>query len=101
MLVTFYLMLINLHNSVEAPKGRGFSNLETWFVGTQAPIAFAIIEYVVMLAMKRFSWLLNQEITFWDKFSYEAEKIMDVVSFIISGVFILLFTIVYIVYLFR
>ena len=100
MLVTFYLMLVNLHNSVEAPSGRGFSNLEIWFVGTQAPIAFAIIEYVVMLAMKRFSRLLNQEISFWGRFSYEPEKIMDIISFIISGGFILLFTIVYIAYLF-
>ena len=79
MLVTLYLMLINSHNSVEAPSGRGFSNIEIWFIGIQVPIAFGIIEYGIVLAMKRFSKISDYEVK------------MDISAFIFSSLFFLVF----------
>ena len=95
MLVTLYLMLINSHNSVEAPSGRGFSNIETWFIAVQIPIAFGIIEYGVILALKRFSKISQQEVNIINKFSYEPLKLMDIMAFMISSVYFLVFALLY------
>ena len=54
LLITLYLILINTYNSVDAPPKRGFSAIETWFVGTQALILLAIVEYGILLAIKKF-----------------------------------------------
>ena len=54
LLITLNLILANTYNSVDAPPTRGFSGIETWFVGTQAPILLAIVEYVTLLAIKKF-----------------------------------------------
>ena len=42
MIVTLYLISTNVYNSVEAPKIRGFSYIETWMIGTQIPILVSI-----------------------------------------------------------
>ena len=49
-----YLIQINSYNSVSAPPKRGFSTIEIWFVGMQAPILLATLEYGCILAMKKF-----------------------------------------------
>ena len=97
MLVTLYLMLINSHNSVEAPSGRGFSNIEVWFIGIQAPIAFGIIEYGAILALKRFSKFSDQKINLFGDLSFEPVNLMDVASFIISGLSLSAFTTLYMI----
>ena len=84
MLVTLYLILVNTYNSVEAPSGRGFSFIDTWFVGCQIPILFGIVEYGVILGMKR-RYKSNEEM-----YSY-----IDLMSFIFTGVFFFLFNLVY------
>jgi hypothetical protein len=38
---------------VEAPKGRGFSYIEIWMVGTQFPILLALSEYGLILCLKK------------------------------------------------
>ena len=38
LLITLYLILNNVYNSVKGPENRGFSYIEVWFVGTQLPI---------------------------------------------------------------
>ena len=97
MLVTLYLMLINSHNSVEAPSGRGFSNIEVWFIGTQAPIAFGIIEYGAILALKRFSKFSDQKINLLGELSFDLVNLMDVTAFIISGLSLSAFTALYMI----
>ena len=97
MLVTLYLMLINSHNSVEAPSGRGFSNIEVWFIGTQAPIAFGIIEYGAILSLKRFSKFSDQKINLFGDLTFDPVNLMDVTSFIISGLSLSVFTALYMV----
>ena len=98
MLVTLYLMLINSHNSVEAPSGRGFSNIEVWFIGTQAPIAFGIIEYGAILALKRFSKFSDQKINLFGDLSFEPVNLMDVTAFIIAGLSLFAFTAHYMIF---
>ena len=98
MLVTLYLMLINSHNSVEAPSGRGFSNIEVWFIGIQAPIAFGIIEYGVILALKRFTKFSDQKINLFGDLSFEIVNLMDVTAFIIAGLSLFAFTANYMIF---
>ena len=38
----------------KAPQNRGFSFIEIWFVGIQAPIFLAILEYGILLGIKKF-----------------------------------------------
>ena len=54
MLIMLYLIQINTYNSVKAPPKRGFSSIEIWFAGMQAPILIAIFEYGLVLGMKKF-----------------------------------------------
>ena len=53
MIVTLYLISANVYNSVEAPKGRGFSYIEIWMVGTQFPILLALCQYGFVLYLKK------------------------------------------------
>ena len=52
--MTLYLISANVYNSVEAPKGRGFSYIEIWMVGTQFPILLALFEYGLILCLKKY-----------------------------------------------
>ena len=54
MLVTLYLISINVYTSLDAPPGRGFSNIELWMVGMQIPILVALVEYSVILGFRKF-----------------------------------------------
>ena len=53
MIVTLYLISANVYNSVDAPKGRGFSYIEIWMLGAQFPILLALCEYGFVLHLKR------------------------------------------------
>ena len=53
MIVTLYLISENVYNSVDAPKGRGFSYIEVWKLGTQMPILLALCEYGLILHLKK------------------------------------------------
>ena len=52
MIVTLYLISANVYNSVDAPKGRGFSYIELWMIGSQCPILLALCEYGFVLYLK-------------------------------------------------
>ena len=52
----------NLGHSIEGPKSRGFSYIEIWFVGMQIPIIFGIMEYAMLLTMKRYLPIESTEI---------------------------------------
>ena len=53
MIVTLYLISANVYNAVEAPPTRGFSYIEVWMLGTQAPILLALFEYGFILLLKK------------------------------------------------
>ena len=53
MIVTLYLISCIVYNAVDAPKDRGFSNIEVWMLGTQFPILLALFEYGFVLYLKR------------------------------------------------
>ena len=52
MIVTLYLISANVYNSVDAPKGRRFSYIELWMLGSQCPILLALCEYGFVLYLK-------------------------------------------------
>ena len=53
MIVTLYLISANVYNAVDAPLTRGFSYIEVWILGTQAPILLALFEYGFILHLKK------------------------------------------------
>ena len=53
MIVTLYLISANVYSSVDAPKGRGFSYIEIWMIGTQFPILLALCQYGFVLFLKK------------------------------------------------
>ena len=53
MLVTLYLISANVYNSLDAPASRGFSYIEIWMVGAQFPILLALLEYGLVLHLKK------------------------------------------------
>ena len=88
MLITLYLIQMNTYNSVKAPPKRGFSSIEEWFVGMQAPILIAILEYGILLALKKF----------FSRKHFDLEMIfkkVDLFSFLACTIYIAFFTISY------
>ena len=60
MIVTLLLISSNVYNSVKAPSTRGFSYIDIWIIGSQAPIVFALFQYgFILLVMKHWKYELN------------------------------------------
>ena len=53
MIVTLFLISANVYNSVDAPQSRGFSYIEIWMLGSQFPILLALLEYGLILFLKK------------------------------------------------
>ena len=94
---------------MKAPSERGFSYIEIWLLGIQIPIILAIVEYGILLTMKRMQKKDNSQVkiqvihsgnhpqikekAIWDL--DQMGKTMDKWSFISSLFFIIIFIIVY------
>ena len=108
-MITLELITTNTYNSVKAPSGRGFSYIEIWLLGVQIPIILAIVEYGILLTMKRMQKKANGQVKvqviysgnqtqireekIWDL--DQIGKTMDKWSFISSISFMIIFIIVY------
>ena len=53
MIVTLYLISANVYSSVEAPKDRGFSYIESWMIIKQFLILLAVSQYGLILYWKK------------------------------------------------
>ena len=53
LLVTLFLINVNIYGTIEAPPGRGLSNVEVWMAGMQLIIILAIFEYGFILAIMK------------------------------------------------
>ena len=51
--MTLHLIASNIYSSVEGPSNRGFSYIEMWMIGIQIPISLAVLEYGIILAMRK------------------------------------------------
>ena len=85
MLIVLYLIQMNTYNSVQAPQRRGFSLIETWFIGIQIPILIGILEYGVILALRKF-WPIQRESTL---------KMIDLSIFFVSACYLVIFNGIY------
>ena len=86
MILTLFLIGVNIYNSVDAPKDRGISYIEIWTMGTQFPIALALFEYGFILYLKR----VSKEPT-----NDERIKQLDFATMIASLCFLIIFTCAY------
>ena len=70
LLVTLDLIATNVYNSVKAPANRGFSYIEIWMIGVQIPILLGILEYAILLALKKYhcgSIRPTEQVLVWDR----------------------------------
>ena len=111
LLITLYLIASNTYASVKGPINRGFSYIEIWMTGVQTTLLLAIVEYGVILAVKKYHRPQNSSKTVqvtsinsgniipnrlennWD--IDEMCKKMDIFTFYCSLTFIIIFNIVY------
>ena len=109
LLVTLFLISSNIYGSLQAPQTRGFSYLEVWMVGVNGIILLAIIEYGILLAWKRYSKdstavsnsdtkpkiMIQESKNSWlssvGMIQATKIKIIDMVTFVFSLVFFILF----------
>ena len=100
MILTLYLIHVNVYNSVHAPRGRGFSYIEVWMMGTQIPMLLALTEYGFVLYWKKVAKKTNQvqQKDGNDLGSVLDEKIkkLDLISMISSFLYFILFTLFYV-----
>ena len=97
MILTLYLISANVYNAVDAPATRGFSYIEVWILGTQAPILLALFEYGFILHLKK---IAKKNTT--DENQDDAEpdlddkiKMLDYATMIISLIIITAFVSIY------
>ena len=91
LLITVNLITWNVYGSTHAPPSRGFSYIEVWISGVQCNILLAIIEYTIVLCLKRSNLHFHMK-------SADMEKIIrliDLMSFIASFIFFSGFNILY------
>ena len=106
MIVMLYLISANVYNAVEAPSTRGFSYIEVWILGTQAPILLALFEYGFILHLKKIAKKKtneeNQQVDQRDSVPDLDDKIkkLDLATMIISLISISTFISIYWIFLF-
>ena len=86
MILTLFLIGVNIYTSVDAPKDRGISYIEIWTMGTQFPIVLALFEYGFILYLKRVSK---------EPINDERIKQLDFATMIVSLSFLIIFTCVF------
>ena len=88
LLVTTSLIVWNVYGSTKAPSSRGFSNIELWITGVQCVINFGILEYACILTLKRSNPIPKFDLN-------EISKITDIISFMVSLIFFVMFNVIY------
>ena len=97
MLVTLFLISSNVYNSLDVPSNTGFCYLEVWFIGAQIPITLAILEYGMILYLKKKSTFKLKDMDPTKK-EVKLELMfhkMDMYSLIGCLIFFFCFTIIY------
>ena len=100
MIVTLYLISANVYNAVDAPRGRGFSNIEVWMIGAQFPILLAFCEYGFVLHLKKHAKRLQNQVQTMTPNDQELElddriKQLDSATMILSFLCFTTFALVY------
>ena len=95
MLVTLYLIVINVYASIEAPTGRGFSYIEVWFVGVQMPILIALLEYVCILVVIKLRDDLQVDFLRRRILKNKTIAMADIVAFALTGFYCFVFNLFY------
>lgn len=102
MLVTIVLIMTNIYNNVQAPMNRDISYIEIWMMISLTPILIAIVEYGIILTMKKYQapkivdmkskWALKQQ----DMKNFEDwSKTIDLFAVLLSITMILLGNLIY------
>ena len=83
LLITLILIITNTYNSIDAAPNRGFSYVEVWYIGIIVPIFIRIIEYGVILAMKKYG---DKILNF---------QSIDIFTLIVCAILLVIFNITY------
>ena len=91
MVITLCLISFNVYIAIDAPPKRGFSYIEVWMLGMEIPIIFALLEYSMILGLKRCS---HKKFKFLGNIEKTAAQI-DSISSLTSISYILIFSMCY------
>ena len=91
MVITLCLISFNVYNAIDAPPKRGFSYIEVWMVGMEIPIIFALLEYSIILGLKRCS---HKKFKFFGNIEKTAAQI-DSISSVLSISYMISFSMCY------
>ena len=91
MVITLCLISFNVYNAIDAPPKRGFSYIEVWMVGMEIPIIFALLEYSIILGLKRCS---HKKFKFLGNIEKTA-ALIDSISSLTSISYIMIFSMCY------
>ena len=102
LLVTLNLITSNVYMTINAPRERGFSQIEVWMIGVEGVILLALMEYGFLLALKRYNLSLPKgcKSDQMKKFIHESTiedkmKMVDSFTFILSILFFVTFNLYY------
>ena len=103
MLVTLSLISTNVYASINAPPERGFSYIELWMVGMFLPISIALVEYSIILGVKKYQNNKSTNIFINRKTNEELQtnqrdtifQNMDKVFSILSTIYLIIFCLCY------
>ena len=108
MLVTLFLISTNVYSSIDAPPGRGFSYIEFWMVGMFLPISFALVEYSIILGVKKYQNVVKSPKLFINRKTNEGLKTnqddttfknMDKAFSVLSAIYFIIFCLCYWIFL--
>ena len=100
--MTLNLITSNVYMTINAPRERGFSQIEVWMIGVEGVILLALMEYGFLLALKRYNLSLPKgcKSDQMKKFIHESTiedkmKMVDSFTFILSILFFVTFNLYY------
>ena len=94
LLVTLFLISVNVYNSMDGPPDRGVSYVEIWILGTQCPLILGLLEYAVVLTLLKKSSKIDAWNDALDDVNANIQK-YDNGTFIFSISYYLLFVVTY------
>ena len=87
LLITVYLITVNVYEANDAPPGRKFSYFDLWMIAVQFCILLATLEYGFILSAKKF-YDDSEKLS-------KLFKIVDLITFIVSLTFFVIFNVFY------
>ena len=85
-LVTLYLLLINVYTNLHVPSKISFGYIDIWFIVIQGPVLVAVLEYGYILMWDKFCRGVQRS-QFWNKGTF---KYVDLFTFAVVLIYLVI-----------